>query len=178
MDSERCEVPRAIARPSEAGLTVIEMVVAVGMLVVIALFAIREMMSSHILAQENQLRRVALEAAESEIERIHGLQFREAAGQLTNRTFTVPGLPARSGGVPHGSVVYFLDETDANNPAKPVHNLILDIDGDEVGNETLTTTDRYRFLPIRVDVTYPSNAGPELTVSITTVIAPEKFIED
>lgn len=168
----------------QAGLTLIEVVCATGVLVLVSLGSMMQLLTSQTLTQDTELRRVALEAAENEIERIHALPFDEVASQ-GGRTFTVAGLGSRASGADHGAVAVFVDPDDADNPALPTSPVNANGDLGTAAKDILTAclhrpddaTDT-RAVPVVVTVTYPSRSGGEATVRITTVITPSTFFNE
>lgn len=164
----------------QRGLSLLELVLALGALVIVSLSTMLQLLSSQNLAHESDLRRVARQAAESEIERLQGMRFREIAPSLVNRTFAVDGLRPRADGQPHGRVIMFLDEGDPDNPARRPGTQGVDLNGNLTIDDVHTPGTRLRLLPIMVEIVYPSHRRPAdlVTFRLTTVLAPRAFFDD
>jgi prepilin-type N-terminal cleavage/methylation domain-containing protein len=158
----------------QAGLTLIETIIALVVLSLVVLFSIFELVKTQAASHELDARRLARQAIVNEIERMHAEPFDSLAASLIGRTFFVEGLAPRAGGEPHGEVEVFLDEGDPDNPARATDTGWVDLNGNQETGEDLGPDTRLRLLPVKVDVTYRTRRGGESTVSVHAIIAPRR----
>lgn len=176
-------------RRARAGLTLIEVTITLGLVVLIIMPVFALLLTSRRSAGESRLYVVARAAAESRIEQLRAqgnvgdAEFAGLAqGILAAPTFAVPGLPPTASGAPHGRVIVCLDETRQfftaadgahygsapwNAVPYPAFGVDLDASG---GANVVPAAGAYRVLPVRVEISWGREATPK--VWLDAVVAP------
>jgi len=162
LQSSEIRLGRAVRLPcGEAGFHLFELAISLALFALIVLNAVGTLLGSNALARETEMQRIAREAAENQIELLRATPFPAVAAAAQGRVFSVPDLHDTSGSTNQGKVTVFLSEGDPDSPAQPSSRSGFDLDGNGITNDVLAVTDKYRVLPIRVEVTWNSGSGPQ-----------------
>ncbi|MHC4916624.1 MAG: PulJ/GspJ family protein [Planctomycetota bacterium] len=146
-------------RNKEAGLTLIEVVIAVAILAVVFSMTVSAMLSSYDMSTRSRQDALALAAAQDMVAQIRTAQPNDVANNFAGLTFTVDGLPPPVVGgvaVPHGEVIVIADETP--DEAAYGRDLLLppgpdgiDLDGNGLRWDILTVASGACPFPVDLD---------------------------
>ncbi len=164
------------------GVNLLELVIGFAILSTLILGVAASVGSSQNTALANEYSQTAREIAENEIERIRSLPFSEAVNKNLERdSFGLFG--------PYGSTqlyytYYILDELPGysycltyfylNESINDVAGESIDINGDGDFTDTLTPSDAYRVLPVRVYVRWEPRPGETHSYSQKAIISPKE----
>lgn len=159
--------------PGEAGITVVELVIALGVLAVALLALVSVISSAGALQQATREKSIAYNAARLKIEEMRAHAFSDIfnyykAGTSAN-TFSVEGLTPVNSSTPVGTIT-FPEQSGALNENYPDSTLGMpkDLNGD--GDTADTLTEGYTILPVRVTIRWMAVGKRDTRIETTTFI--------
>jgi type II secretory pathway pseudopilin PulG len=148
-------------RNKEAGLTLIEVVIAAAVLAVVFSMTVQAILSSYDMNTRSREDAIALAAAQDMVAQIRNSQPTDVATNFAGMTFTVDGLQAPVVGgvaVPQGEVIVIADETPdeaayGRDLLKPLGPDGLDLNGNGTRWDIITVASGKCPFPVDLDGT-------------------------
>jgi len=167
-------VARRTISSHEAGFTILEATVAMGMLAValLSLWGTLVYCSRSNIAAEQKKR--AMNAAQAKIEELKSVPFTTlvteyGAGGNTGNKFLVTSLDDEQSGA-EGQIIFFTDETDT--ATDPTIGLPMDLNGDGDAADT-DVASGYQLLPVKVSIQWDGVLGRQ-RVDLRTILRKEE----